>query len=100
VRFWTAIILLWIIIPYQEIRFLLNTKWNLFCRRFWIPNLSGEYRLVPRVKFTIPGPDSVDWFVFDAEDRDFFEEYEKYKEFVHVEKITYTDVECDTIREY
>ncbi len=49
-----------------------------------------------RVKFTISGPDSVDWFVFDAEDHDFFEEYEKYKEFVHVEKITYTDVECDT----
>ncbi len=24
-----------------------------------------------RVKFTIPEPDSVDWFVFDAEDRDF-----------------------------
>ena len=24
-----------------------------------------------RAKFTIPGPDSVDWFVFDAEDHDF-----------------------------
>ena len=53
-----------------------------------------------RAKFSIPGPDSVDWSVFDAEDHDFFEDYDKYKEFVQFDKITYTDVECDTIREY
>ncbi len=53
-----------------------------------------------RAKFSIPGPDLVDWSVFDAEDHDFFEDYDKYKEFVQFDKITYTDVECDTIREY
>ena len=50
-----------------------------------------------QAKFAISGPASADWLVFDELDNDFFDYYEKYKEYAHFEKITYTDIECDTI---
>ena len=50
-----------------------------------------------QVEFSIPDTSLVDWSVFDMEDDDFFEQYEKYKEFVRFQNIVYSQIECDTL---
>ena len=50
-----------------------------------------------QVELSIPETSLVDWSVFDMEDDDFFEQYEKYKEFVRFQNIVYSQIECDTL---
>ena len=55
-----------------------------------------------QLELFIPDTNSVDWSVFDTQNEEshndeFFEYYEKYKEFAHFQNIVYKDIECDTI---
>lgn len=50
-----------------------------------------------RSELTIPDTNSMDWSVFDPQDDNFSDDYDKFKELVHFQKISYQEMECDTL---
>ena len=50
-----------------------------------------------QAELSIPNDNLEEWPVFDEQNNDFFEQYEKYKELVRFHNIAYTDIECDTL---
>ena len=50
-----------------------------------------------RSELTIPDTNSMDWSVFDPQDDNFSDDYDKFRELVHFQKISYQEMECDTL---
>ena len=50
-----------------------------------------------KLEFSIPDTNSVDWLVFDMQNNNFFEQYNKIKELVHFKNVVYKEIECDTL---
>lgn len=72
-----------------EIAFILQT----FIHSEYIWRVQGCAKL----EFSIPDTNSVDWLVFDTQNNNFFEQYNKMKELVHFKNVVYKEIECDTL---
>lgn len=72
-----------------EIAFILQT----FIHSDYIWRVQGCAQL----ELSIPDTNTVDWSVFDEQNNNFFEHYEKFKKLVHFQNVAYREIECDTL---
>lgn len=74
-----------------EIAFILQT----FINSEYIWRVQG----CAQIDLSIPDTNSADWSVFDKQNNNFFEYYEKFKNLTHFQNVVYKDIECDTLED-
>lgn len=72
-------------------------KLNFILQTFIDSEIIWRVQGCAQLELSIPDTNLADWSVFDTQDSDFFEHYEKYKESVHFQNIVYEEIECDTL---